>query len=403
MQDAVSNNLLQSISGTLKSQSGDPLVQSDDQRSPDEALVTFEQLVADVLVLTSQTPVNSVDPVGEQKLISGQLSVDQTGKTLPEGNRQAAMLAAIQSNQTRPDVLPQVSTLLPESNKALATPIVELTTLLKDKLEESASGRLQDSTIYNKLNRNLLLLQHGPQQPAVNQLTPGQISLLDFQNDSKISGKSFTEMIDFGLTKLLDSQGKGSQLDDAVKSLLSSVKTDGGTQLETGRTDASVLYTNQNSITTSKPTLSMSVPFGATSAWQQSFGEKVMWMVNKNIQGAEIKLNPPELGPLQVKITMQQDLASIQFTSQNHQVREIIESAIPRLREMFGDSGINLADVDVSDKSPDNNNRSLLSSDQTDEQTMNGNDPRFTRSEDDEIIEHNLLHTQELGRIDYYV
>lgn len=87
-------------------------------------------------------------------------------------------------------------------------------------------------------------------------------------------------------------------------------------------------------------------------AWAQGIGERVQWLIQQNIQGAEIRLNPPELGLLEVKVKLNSDQATqIQFTSPNGSVREALEAAIPRLREMFAEAGLSLGDVNISHQS----------------------------------------------------
>jgi flagellar hook-length control protein FliK len=70
-------------------------------------------------------------------------------------------------------------------------------------------------------------------------------------------------------------------------------------------------------------------------------------MVNQNVQQAEIKLTPPNLGPLEIKISMQNDQTNVTFIAAQAPTREALESSIPRLREMFGEINLNLANVDV--------------------------------------------------------
>ncbi len=87
-------------------------------------------------------------------------------------------------------------------------------------------------------------------------------------------------------------------------------------------------------------------------AWAQGLGERMQWLVQQNIQGAEIRLNPPELGALEVKLKISHEHGTqIHFSSPNGAVRESIEAAIPRLREMFAESGLMLGDVNVSHQS----------------------------------------------------
>ena len=83
--------------------------------------------------------------------------------------------------------------------------------------------------------------------------------------------------------------------------------------------------------------------------WNDSLGNRVVWMANEKIEKAEIRLNPPTLGPIEVRVTMNGDQASVSFVSQNPNVRDALEQAMPRLREMMGENGLNLAEADVSD------------------------------------------------------
>ncbi|VAW94073.1 hypothetical protein MNBD_GAMMA22-2132 [hydrothermal vent metagenome] len=85
--------------------------------------------------------------------------------------------------------------------------------------------------------------------------------------------------------------------------------------------------------------------------WNQSLGQSVHWMVNNNIQQADIKLNPPELGMLDIRISVNNDNATVTFVAPNSAVRDALESAMPRLRDMLQESGISLADVNVSEHS----------------------------------------------------
>jgi hypothetical protein len=82
--------------------------------------------------------------------------------------------------------------------------------------------------------------------------------------------------------------------------------------------------------------------------WSEDLGEQVTWMMDKTVHSAEIKLNPAHLGPLEVRIRLDRDQAEIHFSSEHAAVREAIEAATPKLREMLGNQQINLAEVSVA-------------------------------------------------------
>jgi flagellar hook-length control protein FliK len=90
-------------------------------------------------------------------------------------------------------------------------------------------------------------------------------------------------------------------------------------------------------------------PFGG-ERWAQAVGERVMMLVGRDHQIAELKLTPPNLGQLEVRVSVQQDQASVAFVSQHAAVRDALEQAIPRLREMLAQQDLQLVNVDVSQR-----------------------------------------------------
>lgn len=93
------------------------------------------------------------------------------------------------------------------------------------------------------------------------------------------------------------------------------------------------------------------VPRVGSVEWGGAVGEKILWMANQNHQVAELHLNPPNLGPLEVRLTVSNDQVSALFVSHHSAVREAIETAMPRLREMMADNGIMLGNTMVSAES----------------------------------------------------
>ncbi len=92
------------------------------------------------------------------------------------------------------------------------------------------------------------------------------------------------------------------------------------------------------------------VPVGQPQ-WSQAVGEKVLWLAAQNVSSAEINLHPKDLGPMQVKVSVNQEQTTVNFTSHHPMVREVLDQNLNRLRDMFSEQGLNLVNVDVSDKS----------------------------------------------------
>lgn len=90
-----------------------------------------------------------------------------------------------------------------------------------------------------------------------------------------------------------------------------------------------------------------------SAAWDTQVSQKVVWMVGGLDQSASLTLNPPDLGPVQVVLNVNNDQATVAFGSATPEVRAALENAMPRLREMLGEAGVTLTDASVSANLPD--------------------------------------------------
>ena len=98
-------------------------------------------------------------------------------------------------------------------------------------------------------------------------------------------------------------------------------------------------------------------------------------LVGQNIQTAEIRLDPPELGALDIKIKVTNDVATVSITSAHTQVREALETAVPKLREMFEESGLSLGDVNVRQESFSQQEKSAEEGDSGSHTQVSGSEP----------------------------
>lgn len=128
---------------------------------------------------------------------------------------------------------------------------------------------------------------------------------------------------------------------------------------------------------------------------QQQMAEKIRWMVNARQSMAEIRLDPPELGSMQVRLNITGDTASVNFIVQSQHAKDVLADAMPRLREMFADQGIDLGESFVNQQG---------SEQASDEQFADSNTGGFA----DEEFEDNQVHETRVvrpanGLIDDYV
>jgi flagellar hook-length control protein FliK len=100
---------------------------------------------------------------------------------------------------------------------------------------------------------------------------------------------------------------------------------------------------------TDRVLMSANIRFGMPG-WADQVAQRSASLASQNIKQAEIHLNPKDLGPINVKISVANDQAAITFTVQNASVREALDLSLQRLRDAFEGEGMNLVQADVRDQ-----------------------------------------------------
>jgi flagellar hook-length control protein FliK len=103
----------------------------------------------------------------------------------------------------------------------------------------------------------------------------------------------------------------------------------------------------QTAQATALPSLPVAQVVGK-SGWSEEIGNHVAWMANRMESRAELVLTPPQMGRIEVSISITGDQATANFVSGNPAVREALEAALPRLREVLADAGVQLGQTQVS-------------------------------------------------------
>lgn len=93
------------------------------------------------------------------------------------------------------------------------------------------------------------------------------------------------------------------------------------------------------------------VPVG-NAQWADELGARLTTMTEQGRHAASLRLSPEHLGPLEVRISIRDDQASVWFGAAHADTRAAIEHALPRLREMFEAQGMSLADAGVFREAP---------------------------------------------------
>lgn len=89
-------------------------------------------------------------------------------------------------------------------------------------------------------------------------------------------------------------------------------------------------------------------PLAHRDTWAQGLGERLLFMADKGLQSATVRLQPEHLGPMEIRIHVDDEgAAQVFFSAQHAQTREALEQALPRLRDMFAEQGLSLGETGV--------------------------------------------------------
>lgn len=180
-----------------------------------------------------------------------------------------------------------------------------------------------------------------PAASSPNILNQSQSPFMELASQLQVSAKTAygTKNGDVDLSSLTNLSESSALTGSAVSSAASAIPTNAAASA-----DPAIAYREVSSAV-----FQTSVPIEAGKpGWSDNIMQKVMWMSSQQINKAEIALDPPELGSLQVRISTQSDQTTVSFTSHQGVVRDALDQGLPRLREMMAEQGIDLADVDVS-------------------------------------------------------
>ncbi len=273
-----------------------------------------------------------------------------------------------------------------------------------------------------------MLNEEGAQLPQFRQLTPDQASLelirntvlqrlqlspeqisqaQETINQAKLDTSSLLQqLLPTDMADVKDHMlEEGKLVGDRLATMLETMNLTPGQQNQSNQAINNALAQLNQIQTLNMPKHQTAVDVHLNSQeWSEAFNSRILVLANQRIQTASIQLDPPELGPLDVRIQMNNDKANVIFTSQHGVVREAVEQALPRLREMLQESGLQLADVDVSDQSKDQQSQDRLAGGTADHgqqytaQTQHdGDDESEQQSSHDSVAERIAL-----GIVDYY-
>lgn len=151
------------------------------------------------------------------------------------------------------------------------------------------------------------------------------------------------------LAKLGGIDGAARNPGDTFKTLLQ------GADTGTAGNTAALTYTQPAAPATVKDQSAASLPVHTPlrhPEWSDEVSQRIRWVIGNQMQSAELKINPPQLGPIEVRVSVDTDQQmTVTLTSQHALVRETLQESIPRLRDLMNEHGFGAVNVDVSQHS----------------------------------------------------
>lgn len=182
-----------------------------------------------------------------------------------------------------------------------------------------------------------------------NRAMAGRRAAAEAESTGKPSAQPVTSTSDLQTSKSVDTYIKPAAIDVAAMKLQDSVAP----------TTAAVMAPMQQAFSTVQAAAGQAseklTPNVGTAAWDQALGQKVVWMVAGAQTSATMTLNPPDLGPMQIVLNVNNTDATATFVAAQPEVRQALEAAMPRLREMLAEAGIQLGQANVNAGNPNQN------------------------------------------------
>jgi flagellar hook-length control protein FliK len=88
-----------------------------------------------------------------------------------------------------------------------------------------------------------------------------------------------------------------------------------------------------------------------SSEFSQGITDRVSYLMDNNLSSATLQVSPPQLGPIDIRIDVQNGHAQVWLSANSAVTRDALTSSATQLREMLGNQGFGQVSVDVSQRS----------------------------------------------------
>lgn len=94
------------------------------------------------------------------------------------------------------------------------------------------------------------------------------------------------------------------------------------------------------------PDVAIDAPPGSPQFGPQ-IGERLLWLVRDGIHEARLQLNPRELGPVEVRLSVGDGAAQLSFSAQHAGTAAAVQQSLPQLRDLLAQQGLQLGQASV--------------------------------------------------------
>ena len=152
-----------------------------------------------------------------------------------------------------------------------------------------------------------------------------------------------------------------------------------------GESISSIAVANNQMISSERSNIEspLNQKLNLTASFTPELATKIKWMFSNVIANAEIMMDPPELGPLTIRITQSGSETSIVFNVPNLTTKEMIEDNMSRLKEMLQEQGLKLGDAQVEQQAK-NSDDSFLKPNEFNNKGS-GNEDDYDNTSDNEV------------------
>lgn len=81
--------------------------------------------------------------------------------------------------------------------------------------------------------------------------------------------------------------------------------------------------------------------------WAEPFAEQIHWRVSEGLSEARIEISPRDLGAVQVQLSLDDGQLRVHLTAEQAATRELLQTELPRLKQLLQQGGLQLADAQV--------------------------------------------------------